>query len=72
MLVLTVLSVVLLGACRFHGIYPSKKSKEKIMRQVANEMAAKKNSGSVMADNTMMKHKLSKQVRFLGSRVWGS
>ncbi len=32
------------------------------MRQVANEMAAKKNSGSVMADNTMMKHKLSKQV----------
>ena len=58
--------MILLGVCRFHGIYPSKKSKEKIMRQVANEMAAKKNSGSVMADNTMMKHKLSKQVGCLG------
>ena len=40
------------------------------MRQVAHEMAAKKNSGSVMADNTMMKHKLSKQVGPGGAQLW--
>lgn len=32
--------------CRFHGIEPSKKSKEKIQRKVRDEMAAKKAAGS--------------------------
>lgn len=31
-----------LWGCRFHGIEPSKKSKEKIQRKVRDEMAAKK------------------------------
>ena len=31
-----------ISVCRFHGIEPSKKSKEKIQRKVRDEMAAKK------------------------------
>lgn len=44
--------------CRFHGIEPSKKSKEKIQRKVRDEMAAKKAATSEQPAGTLnhLKH----------------
>ena len=49
---------LLLLSSRFHGIEPSKKSKEKIQRKVRDEMAAKKAATSEQPAGTLnhLKH----------------
>ena len=49
--------------CRFHGIEPSKKSKEKIQRKVRDEMAAKKAAGSEQPTGSF-NHLKHAQVRY--------
>ena len=59
---------LLLHSCRFHGIEPSKKSKEKIQRKVRDEMAAKKAATSEQPAGTL-NHLKHAQVPSLPSQL---